>query len=377
GSHLPDVTVIHPVHDDAGVLLAYVASRAHHAEIGGRTPGSMPPDARTLVEEGVLIPAMRIVERGVSRWNDVEQRLRHAEYPSRAIDDNRADMFAAIVAGDGAADDIRALCADASPTAVHAAMAWIIDHTAALLAGALEALPSTSWRAEQSLDDGSPLRVSIQCRRDVETGRMRCNVDFTGTAQTHPGNFNAPPAVVRSAVAYVMRLLVNRPVPLNEGLLERIDIHLPENSMLNPTFGDDPNLAPAVAAGNVETSQHIVTALIRAFGLAADSQTTMNNVLFGNARFGSYETVCGGAGATSTAPGASAVHTHMTNTAIADPEILERRFPVRIRQFAIRRNSGGPGAHPGGDGAIRELEMLEAVTLSVIGQRRTHGPLGA
>jgi 5-oxoprolinase (ATP-hydrolysing) len=377
GSHLPDVTVIHPVHNDHGALLAYVASRAHHAEIGGRTPGSMPPDARTLIEEGVLLPALRIVEGGASRWEEVEDLLRHAEYPSRAVDDNRADIFAAIVAGNVAAEDVRALCAEASREDVHAAMAWIIDHTRDLVVRALDALPSTAWNARQSLDDGSSICVSIRCAQDPATARTRCTVDFAGTAPTHRGNFNAPPAVVRSALAYVMRLLVARPVPLNEGLLACIDLHLPANSMLNPTFDDDPRHAPAVAAGNVETSQHIVTALVRAFGLAADSQTTMNNVLFGNARFGSYETVCGGAGASASAPGASAVHTHMTNTAIADPEILECSYPVRVQQFAIRRNSGGAGANPGGDGAIRELEMLDAVTLSVIGQRRLHGPLGA
>jgi len=243
----------------------------------------------------------------------------------------------------------------------------------ALLSDALDRRGIGPCAAEDALDDGSPLRGTIT--RSAETGRL--TLDFTGTGGVHSGNLNATPAVVRSAVLYALRLLVNEPLPLNEGLLRAVDIVLPPNSLLAPDFDPaDPARCPAVVGGNTETSQRLVDLLLTALGLAANSQGTMNNLLFGNADFGYYETVCGGAGATATTAGASAVHTHMTNTRITDPEVLERRCPVRVERFAVRRGSGGVGRHPGGDGALRELTFLAPLSLSVLTQHRAAGPKG-
>ncbi|MEM7228927.1 MAG: hydantoinase B/oxoprolinase family protein [Planctomycetota bacterium] len=371
GSHLPDVTLVQPVHDDDGTtLLGYVASRAHHAEVGGMSPGSMPPGARCLAEEGVVIPAMRLITAGTPQWDDLRCIFCDGPYPTRAYDDNVADIAAALAAGQLGADALRDVCSERGIDAVHESMSWIIDHTRRLVRQAFESVHSKLIIGRDALDDGSPINVRI----DAHAGGI--TIDFEGSAPLHAGNFNAPRAVVYSAVAYVARLLVDRPIPLNEGLLEAIDIRVPAHSMLDPRFTDDPALCPAVAAGNVETSQRIVNVLLHALGRAADSQGTMNNLVFGNASFGSYETICGGTGATPLHDGTSAIHSHMTNTAIADAEIIERRYPVRVRRFSIRRDSGGAGAHIGGDGVIRELEMLEPVQLSVIGEHRVAGPRG-
>jgi 5-oxoprolinase (ATP-hydrolysing) len=245
---------------------------------------------------------------------------------------------------------------------------------------ALESLSEARREAEERLDDGSPLRVALE----LAGGRLR--VDFAGSAAVHPGNLNATTAVVRSAVLYVLRLLVGAaaarggvretPVPLNEGLLEPVDLLVPPGSLLDPPFPDDPALAPAVVGGNVETSQRVVDTLLKALGLAACSQGTMNNVLFGDERIGYYETVCGGCGAGPGFDGASAVHSHMTNTRITDPEVLEHRYPVRVERFAVRRGSGGAGRWRGGDGAIREILFLAPLALSVLTQHRAAGPYG-
>jgi 5-oxoprolinase (ATP-hydrolysing) len=225
------------------------------------------------------------------------------------------------------------------------------------------------FRARETLDDGSPIVATI----DVADGAA--TIDFAGTAGLHPGNLNAPPAVTRSAVLYVLRLLIGRPLPLNEGMLAPIDLRIPPG-MLNPPFPKDLGRAPAVVGGNVETSQRVVDTLLKALGLAACSQGTMNNVLFGNERFGYYETLCGGCGAGPGFDGATAVHSHMTNTAITDPEVLEHRYPVRLERFQIRSGSGGQGRFQGGDGVIRELRFLAPVTLSILSQHRTQGPYG-
>jgi len=370
GSHLPDVTVITPVFED-GALLGYVASRAHHAEVGGVRPGSMPPEARTLAEEGVAIAPMRLFDAGEAQWEAMERLLRDAPHPSRLVEENLADLRAQVAAGRRGEAMLRQLHTAVGADAFDDAADALQSRSAAAVGDALERLGDRTLEAEETMDDGAriPVRIAIAGRR--------ATIDFTGAAPQRDGNLNAPLAVVRSATAYVMRLLAAVPTPLNDGLLEPIDLVLPEASMLNPNFNPDPAKCCAVAGGNVETSQRITCALLRALGLAADSQGTMNNILFGNDRFGFYETLGGGEGATPTRAGASAVHTHMSNTAVTDAEIIEQRCPVRVERFAIRRNSGGAGAHPGGDGLLRELIFLEPVSLSVVTQRRTAGAPGA
>jgi 5-oxoprolinase (ATP-hydrolysing) len=230
-------------------------------------------------------------------------------------------------------------------------------------------MPDGVYEARQTLDDGSPIRVRIEIRGEGAT------VDFRGSAGVHPSNLNATPAVTTSAVIYVLRLLVDEPLPLNEGLLEAIELNIPEG-ILNPPFPADSSRAPAVVGGNVETSQRLVDTLLAAFGLAAGSQGTMNNVIFGTDRYSYYETVCGGSGAGPGFDGADAIHTHMTNTRITDAEVLELRYPVRLGRFAIRRGSGGRGRFRGGDGVVRENRFLDCMTLSVLGQNRRFGPAG-
>jgi 5-oxoprolinase (ATP-hydrolysing) len=424
GSHLPDVTVVTPVFagpsgmaDGGGaaavaavageggagptavapILLGYVASRAHHAEIGGMRPGSMPPAARCLAEEGVVIPPTYLMRRGVARWEEMRRLLAGGPYPSRAVEENLADLRAALAANHRGAEALRALAlaagqaafpnsagqaaypnsagqaafpnSPAGPSIVAFYMEALKRRAEEQLRAALARLPPGSLAASERLDDGALISVRIDVRADGAV------IDLTGSAGVHPGNLNAPPAVVRSAVLYVLRLLVAESLPLNEGLLRPVEIRV-SPGMLDPPFPADPWQAPAVVGGNVETSQRLVDTLLKAFGLAACSQGTMNNVLFGNDRFGFYETVCGGAGAGPSWDGASGVHTHMTNTRITDPEVLEHRYPVRLERFSLRRGSGGGGRHPGGDGVVRELTFLEPMSLSLLTQHRVERPYG-
>jgi 5-oxoprolinase (ATP-hydrolysing) len=381
GSHLPDVTVITPVHAaPAGGpprLLGYAASRAHHAEIGGTRPGSMPPDATCLEEEGVVLPPVRLLERGAPRWDEVRRRLTEAPYPSRASEENLADLAAAVAANRRGAEALRRLAEAEGAEAVAAAMAGLEARAEGLLRRALDRLrrarPAGRREAEERLDDGSPIRVAVEIAGEGDTARAR--IDFSGSAGVHPGNLNATPAVVRSAVLYVLRLLVGEPLPLNEGLARPVELVVPPG-LLAPPFPDDPRRCPAVVGGNVETSQRIVDTLLAALGLAACSQGTMNNVLFGDGRFAYYETVAGGCGAGPGFAGASAVHSHMTNTRATDPEVLELRYPVRLERFAVRRGSGGAGRWPGGDGVVRELTFLAPLALSLLTQHRREAPYG-
>ncbi|GAB4460908.1 MAG: hydantoinase B/oxoprolinase family protein [Armatimonadaceae bacterium] len=371
GSHLPDVTVVTPVYTDSGTLLGYVANRAHHAEIGGKRPGSMPPDARTLAEEGVVLPPTLLVQGGVSRLDEVCRLLTEYPYPTRAVADNRADLEAALAANRRGASALRDLAEAAGDEMLRQQMARLTARAEQLLCQSLAQIPDGTYTATELLDDGNPITVTVTIAGEA------AEIDFAGTAPVHPGNLNAPPAVVASAALYVLRLLVGEPLPLNEGLLRPVTLRLPEDSLVNPRFDlNDPAQCPAVVGGNVETSQRIVGTLLKALGLMASSQGTMNNVLFGNDRFGYYETVCGGAGATADAPGASAVHTHMTNTRITDAELLERRYPVRLERFAIRKGSGGTGKHPGGNGVVREFSFLAPMELSLLTQHRVRGPFG-
>ncbi len=370
GSHLPDVTVVSPVDDRDGRRLGYVASRAHHAEIGGRQPGSMPPAARCLAEEGVVIAPMRLVQGRVARWDELRAVLEGADPPSRAVADNLADVRAALAANQHGVRALAALAEAHSTDAVRHYMRALKENAERAAAAALAALGDGTFSAEEVLDDGARFAATVTLRDG------RCVVDLTDCDPVHAGNLNATPAIVRSAILYVLRLLVSEPLPLNEGLLEPVTISLRRGSLLDPEFVADPWRCPAVVGGNVETSQRLVNALVRAFGIAASSQGTMNNVVFGNDRLSYYETVGGGCGAGPGWHGASAVHSHMTNTRITDPEVLEHRYPVRVEEFAVRRGSGGAGRWRGGDGIVRTFRFLEPVTLSVLTQHRHEGPRG-
>ena len=369
GSHLPDVTLVAPVHDSAGGLIGYVANRAHHAEIGGVRPGSMPPDARCLAEEGVVIPPMRLVRGGEANWDAVRNLLSQAPYPSRAVEENLADLHAQVASIRRGADALAELSSRVGIGIVRHFMGRLKERSAGMLAEALHVLGAVHLRAVDAMDDGTPIIV----RCESTSGGLA--IDFTGSAGVHPGNLNATPAIVHSAVIYVLRLLAGRDMPLNEGLLRDVRIVIPPG-ILSPVFSDRAEECPAVVGGNVETSQRIVDVLLQALGLAACSQGTMNNVTFGSDRFSCYETIGGGAGATGGGDGCSAVHVHMTNTAITDAEVMEARLPVRVERFAIRASSGGAGRHRGGDGIERRIRFLEVAELSLLTQRRMVGPPG-
>lgn len=368
GSHLPDITMITPVFEK-DALLGYVASRAHHAEVGGIRPGSMPPGAKNLSEEGVVIKPCKIIEGGSSRWNVIRNIFLSARYPSRNIEENMADLNAMMAANRRGAESLRNLCKTEGFDRVHYYMNQLCDTAEQQMRNTLNRFPDGVYKAVEKLDDGTPLRTTIHIRGDEAI------IDFTGTGSRHPGNLNATPAIVHSVVMYVLRLLINEPLPLNEGLLKPVSLHIPE-CLLNPLFPEDADQCPAVVGGNTEVSQRLVDTLLKAFQRIACSQGTMNNILFGNDRFGYYETVCGGTGAGADFDGTDAVHHHMTNTRITDAEILEHRYPVRLDRFEIRPGSGGGGQHKGGNGVIRELTFLEPVSLSVLTQHRTVAPYG-
>jgi 5-oxoprolinase (ATP-hydrolysing) len=369
GSHLPDVTLAAPVHLDRR-LLGYVACRAHHAEIGGIRPGSVPPNARSLAEEGVVIPPTLLVEGGRPRWRCIEELLKSGPYPTRALADNLADLRAMLAAINRGRVGLARLARSVGIDHVLEHMEALRRHADRLVRHALNRLPDGAHGGRQQLDDGSELVAAFRIDGD------RAVLDLEGTAGVHPGNLNATPAIVASATMYVLRLLVDAELPLNEGLLEPVELRIPKG-LLDPGFGDDPTLCPAVVGGNVETSQRLVDTLLEALRLAACSQGTMNNLSFGDSRFGYYETVAGGSGAGDGFDGADGVHTHMTNTAATDPEVLEHRYPVRLHRFAIRRGSGGAGRWRGGDGLIRELEFLAPLELSILSQHRVAAPYGA
>ncbi|MBX3270967.1 MAG: hydantoinase B/oxoprolinase family protein [Sandaracinaceae bacterium] len=364
GSHLPDITVVSPVHV-RGALRFFVASRGHHADVGGTTPGSMPPFSTTLEEEGVVLRALRIVHAGRFDAEGVRRALARARYPARRPDEVIADLEAQIAANHRGAGLLGALAARHGVDVVVEHMALAREDAAARVAAAIAALPDGERTFEDAMDDGTPLRVRVR----VAGARME--VDFTGTGPEQPeGNLNAPRAVTVAALLYVLRSLVGAPIPLNAGCLAPVSLVIPRGSLLDPSPGR------AVCAGNVETSQRVVDVLLGALGLAAASQGTMNNVTFGDATFGYYETIAGGAGAGPAFDGASGVHTHMTNTRITDPEVLEDRFAVRLTRFALRRGSGGAGRHRGGDGVIRELEALAPLSFSILSERRVIAPFG-
>ena len=363
GSHLPDVTLITPVFQN-DTLLGYIANRAHHAEIGGITPGSMPANATHLIQEGVVIAPRHLIRAGESCFDEVSTLLTTALHPTRNLADNLADLHAQLAANLHGVERLRALASDSLPTI----MDEILAHSATVMRQQIQRLPD-AISASEKLDDGSVIAVSM---RKVANKLV---LDFNGTSGVHPRNLNATNAIVRSAILYVMRLMLQEDLPLNEGLMEPLEILL-HTSLLNPAFTGDAARDPAVVGGNVEVSQRLVDTLIKALKLQACSQGTMNNFLFGGAGFGYYETIAGGSGAGAGYHGAHALHTHMTNTAITDPEIIEQRYPVRLRQFAIRHGSGGAGQWHGGDGVVREFEFTAPLTVSLLTQHRIEQPFG-
>jgi 5-oxoprolinase (ATP-hydrolysing) len=379
GSHLPDITVVSPIHNAAGKLLFFTANRAHHAEIGGIVPGSMPPFSKSLAEEGVLIQNLRIVTAGESRLEVLRKLLDAAPYPSRNVAANLADVEAQVAANRQGANDLTALVERYTEPVVAAYMNHVQDAAERKVRQALARLPAGTQAFTDYLETADSQSVPIAVRFTIHDSKSKhaATIDFTGAGPVVAGNLNANRAIVTAAVNYVLRLLVDEDIPLNHGVLRPIEIVLPE-CLLNPQPGATAETTPAVAGGNVETSQRVVDVLLGALALAGASQGTMNNLVFGDTTFGYYETICGGSGATADGPGASAVQVHMTNTRLTDPEILERRFPVRVRRFSIRRDSGGMGRNRGGDGTVRELEFLRPLTVSLITERRgPHPPYGA
>jgi 5-oxoprolinase (ATP-hydrolysing) len=364
GSHLPDITVVTPLHDASGALRFAVASRGHHADVGGITPGSMPPFSTRLEEEGVVFRALRIVHEGTLDEERLRDVLENAAHPARNPDENLADLQAQIAANEKGVRLLGELLDRYGLDVVRAYMQHIQDNAAQLTADAIDALEDGAHRFEDSLDDGTKIAVTVT----VEGASM--TIDFDGTADAVDGNLNAPRAVTLAAVLYVLRMLVGRPIPLNSGCLRPVEVQIPEGSLLDP----DPERA--VAAGNVETSQRVVDVLLGALGLAAASQGTMNNLTFGDEKLAYYETLGGGAGATAERPGASGVHTHMTNSKCTDPEVLETRFPIRVRRFSLRPDSGGRGHRAGGLGLVRELEFLAPMRFSIVSERRQIAPYG-
>jgi 5-oxoprolinase (ATP-hydrolysing) len=329
----------------------------------------MPPDAVSLEQEGVVISPFYLIQKGTAHWDGMRRILTHAPWPSRAVEENLADLNASLAANIHGKNALLQMMDQHGMDTVTQYFTLLRNHAADKMKETLKRFKDGTYNALERLDDGSPLQVTVRLKKGL------CEIDFSGSASVHPGNMNATKAVVLSVTIYVLRLLLKESIPLNDGLLEPVTLKLP-HGMLNPEFGNDPSRCPAVVGGNVEISMRLTDTILKAFGVMAASQGTMNNTLFGNASFGYYETVCGGCGAGQGFHGASAVHHHMTNTRITDPEIMEHRYPVRVDEFRIRKHSGGAGTWKGGDGVIRKLTFLDAVNLSVLTQRRRSGPYG-
>jgi len=365
GTHLPDITVVMPVFLETSDEPAFfVAARGHHADVGGVQPGSMPPFSRTIGEEGVLLDALPITRDGRFLEAEALAALTAGAWPSRSPERNIGDLKAQIAACQAGAAAVSAMIGAFGQALVSRYMGFVQANAEACVRRAIGRL--RDGQARVPMDGGGEITVRIT----VDARLGEATLDFTGSSAQLPTNFNAPSSIVDAAALYVFRALVDDDIPLNAGCLKPLRIVVPEGSMLNP------RPPAAVVAGNVETSQHIVDALFEALGVMAHSQGTMNNFTFGDAARQYYETLCGGAGATATAPGASAVHTHMTNSRLTDPEILERRFPVRVDAFAVRQGSGGEGAHAGGDGAFRRIAFLAPMEVALLSTRRSHAPAG-
>ena len=365
GTHLPDVTVITPVYDDAGEhILLYVGSRGHHADIGGITPGSMPPNSGSIEQEGVLFDNFKLLDAGQFREAELRMLLASNKYPARNPDQNVADLKAQIAANEAGVQGLRKMIDHFGLATVHAFMGHVQNNAEESVRRVIDVLKDGSFTYR--FDDGAVVRVSIS----IDKPRRRARIDFSGSSDQQPSNFNAPAAVCKAAVLYVFRTLVDDDIPLNAGCLKPLDIIIPKGSMLNPEY------PAAVVAGNVETSQRIVDALYGALGTLAASQGTMNNFTFGSARWQYYETICGGSGAGPDFDGTDAVHTHMTNSRITDPEVLEWRFPVLLESFVVRAGSAGAGLHRGGNGVVRRIRFLEPMTAAILSSSRNVPPFG-
>ena len=365
GTHLPDVTVMTPVFGEADKdILFYVASRGHHAEIGGKTPGSMPADSRHIDEEGVLIDNFQLVDQGRLREKELEELFMSAPYPTRNFHHNLGDLKAQIAANEKGAQELRKMVGHFGLDVVLAYMKHVQDNAEESVRRVIESLSDGEY--EYEMDFGAKVKVAITVHPETRTA----TIDFTGTSPQQDNNFNITHAVAVAAVLYTFRLMVDADIPLNAGCLKPLNIIVPEDCMLRPKY------PAAVVAGNVETSQAITDSILGALGLMGASQGTMNNFTFGNANYQYYETICGGAGAGADFDGTDAVHTHMTNTRLTDPEILEWRFPVILDSFEIRRGSGGAGKHHGGDGVVRRVKFREQMTASMLSGHRIIPPYG-
>ncbi|MET0112151.1 hydantoinase B/oxoprolinase family protein [Limnospira fusiformis] len=365
GTHLPDITVITPVFDTAGLnILFYVASRGHHADLGGITPGSMPPHSQTVLEEGIVIDKFQLVDSGKFREAEVLKLLTHHPYPARNPETNIADLQAQIAANEKGVTELQKMVAQYGLATVQAYMKFVQDNAEECVRKAIDVLRDGQFI--YILDNGGVIQVAISINRQNRSAK----IDFTGTSRQLESNFNAPQAVCKAAVLYVFRTLVADSIPLNAGCLKPLEIVIPQGCMLNPKF------PAAVVAGNVETSQAVVDALYGALGVMAASQGTMNNLTFGSDRYQYYETICGGSGAGPNFHGTDAVHTHMTNSRLTDPEVLEWRYPVLIDAFAIRPHSGGGGNYRGGNGIIRQIRFLEEMTATILSGHRIIPPFG-
>ncbi|KEO91134.1 5-oxoprolinase [Erythrobacter longus] len=366
GTHLPDITVIVPVfyNDQSIAPDAFVAARGHHADIGGIAPGSMPPESRTIEEEGVLIDNLLMVDQGAFKEAAVREVLASAKYPARSPDRNISDLRAKLAACTRGAELLIGAARDQGADVVAAYMGHVIANAEESVRRLLGRLEDGSFTTH--LDNGAQVKVAIRIDHEARSAVF----DFTGTSDQLPDNFNAPRSITRAAALYVLRTLIDDVIPMNDGCLRPVELIVPEGSMLNPRPG------AAVVAGNVETSQAVTDTLFAATGKLAPSQGTMNNFTFGNARHQYYETICGGSGAGPDHDGTSAVQTHMTNSRLTDPEILETRLPVRLEEFSIRRGSGGKGAHTGGDGTIRRVTFLEEMRANMLANRRAVPPRG-
>ena len=365
GTHLPDVTVITPVFDKKGEkILFFVASRGHHADIGGKTPGSGPPDSKHIEEEGVLIDNFKLFDKGFFRESEMRKILSSGKYPCRNIEHNMADLAAQVAANKTGINEINSMIDQFGIETVHAYMNHVQDNAEECIRNAIVELKEGKY--EYELDNGEFIKVSIR----IDKIKREATIDFTGTAPKNPFNYNAPMAVCHAVILYVFRTLVGNNIPLNEGCFKPLNIIIPNNSMINAKYPS------AVIAGNTEVSQLTCNALFGALGVIAGSQATMNNFIWGNEKIQNYETICGGTGAGANFHGTSAVQTHMTNTRSTDPEILEARFPVRLEEFSIRKNSGGKGKYNGGNGVTRKLRFLEPMTVTTLCSHRRVPPFG-
>ncbi|MFO0252889.1 MAG: hydantoinase B/oxoprolinase family protein, partial [Betaproteobacteria bacterium] len=365
GTHLPDITVITPVFDDAGSrVLFYTGSRGHHADVGGITPGSMPPDSRHIDEEGVLISNFLLVQEGRLREAETRALLGGAKYPARNIEQNLADLAAMVAANRKGAEELSRMIGQFGLDVVQAYMNHVQDNAEAAVRRVIGRLRDGSFSYE--MDHGAVIHVSVKVNH---AGRSAV-IDFSGTSAQGNDNFNAPLAVTHAAVLYVFRSLVDDDIPLNAGCLRPLQVIVPEGSLLNP------RPPAAVVAGNVETSQCVTDALYGALGVMAAAQGTMNNFTFGNARHQYYETIAGGSGAGDGFDGTDCVQTHMTNSRLTDPEVLEWRYPVRVDRYAIRRGSGGSGRWRGGNGGVRRIRFLETMTAAILSGHRRVPPYG-